>query len=856
MTDKKGFSAYLNDKFTKNYNICEKCYRYLMVGEQFIQDNLNTYVGGLSSYLIPSLIFESRNFDRDRLGGLSSYIKHLNNSVTNLESIEEFENKIKEFIEFEEEKNNFVINYLFYQKSKSEFKVLRLIKDVPPSRLDVIRNAEFDILRLVKERFKDERQFKIDLRSIYFSIPLSKNDVMYSKYLGLLDSIFSNRNIDYSFLIDQFTELIRIIHFKREGFNISTKTNLEYKILQLNFLSTLIDADKMHAGKFEHIERRDVPKNVVDNYKNRDEFKQKNISKINKIRDEMYEAVIKKIDHVDLNQRVFSITAPTGTGKTLTSLSAALKLRRRIEEHFGYKPHIIYSLPFTSIIDQNFGVFDDVLKSTIPDFEENESAYSIKHHYQADLKYRVKGKEKPIEESLALIETWDSEIVVTTFIQLFYSIIGYKNRLLKKFHNIVNSIIILDEVQNIPIKYWDLVGSILAAMAKYFRCEIILLTATKPLIFEKGECIELVKNPEGYFKQNELNRVRLSIEREDKSIVDFFHLLNEREWDKDSYMFVFNTIGSTSKFYGLIGENKTVSERTIALGGSDIKTEISRITKNGREYEVHYLSADVVPKTRKERIEIIKKRLDEGCRIIIITTQLIEAGVDIDVDVVFRDFAPLDSIIQVAGRCNRNKRLEREKGEVHIINLVDENNKNKPFAEYIYDPVLLSTVDELLKNRENINDADFLGLINSYFEKTKDNSDRDTKIMKAIYELYYYEKSDKIGTNEKTPISAFKLIKEQPDADVFIELDNDAKRIWQEYKEIREEEDRFERRKGFLKIKKEFYDYVVSIPKRYAAGLINEAQEIAYVSNNEIPLYYDLDTGFKRGDAGSGARIL
>lgn len=632
-----------------------------------------------------------------------------------------------------------------------------------------------------------------------------------------------------------------------------------YFLLTQLLFSTLIDSDKKHAGNVEHIERRTVPKDIVGKYKNRDEFKQKNISKINKIRDEIYKVVIKKIDQVDLNQGVFSITTPTGTGKTLTSLSAALKLRGRIEESFGYKPRIIYSLPFTSIIDQNFEVFDEVLKNAIPYFEENESTYIIKHHYQADIKYRVKGKEKPIEESLALIETWDSEIVVTTFIQLFYSIIGHKNRFLKKFHNMVNSIIILDEVQNIPVKYWNLVGAILSAMAKYFCCKIILLTATKPLIFEKNECMELVKNHEWYFRQEELNRVCLSIEKEDKTLVDFFHLLNESEWDKDSYMFVFNTIRSASKFYNLIGENKAVGEVTIALGGSDIKTEISRITKKGREYELYYLSANIVPKTRRERIEIIKKRLEEGGSIFIITTQLIEAGVDIDVDVIYRDFAPLDSIIQVAGRCNRNKRLEMGKGEVHIINLVDENNKNKPFATYIYDPVLLNTVDELFKNRQDINESEFLGLINSYFTKTKDNSYKDTKIMKAIYELYYYEKSDKIDTNEKIPISVFKLIEEQPDVDVFIELDNDAKGVWQKYKEIREENNLFERRKRFLEIKKDFYDYVISVPKKYENQVgFDEKTGIGYISKIEIDQGngYDPETGFKRDSPGSGTLIL
>jgi len=245
MTDKRGFSSNLDNKFTKNYNICEDCYKNLMAGERFIQNNLNTYIGGLSLYLIPSLIFKNENLDMARF---SSYVKHLNNSVVNLESLEDFNNKINEYIEFEDEKNNFIINYLFYRKSKSEFKVLRLIKDVPPSRLDKIRNAESEIISLIKERYNDQQSFKIDIRNIYYSMPIGKNDIMYSKYLDLLDAVFSNRKISYPFLIDQFTEVARIIRFQKGNFNISPKGILEYKVIQLNFLLSFLNRLNLLRG--------------------------------------------------------------------------------------------------------------------------------------------------------------------------------------------------------------------------------------------------------------------------------------------------------------------------------------------------------------------------------------------------------------------------------------------------------------------------------------------------------------------------------------------------------------------------------------------------------------------------------
>lgn len=233
MTDKIGFSSDFDGKFTKNFNICKECYMDLMTGERFIDNNMKTYIGGVRLYVIPTLLFKNADLNFIKL---SDSIKHLNNAIINHNSLSKFDKQINEFKEFKDEKNNFIINYLFYRKGKSDFKVLKLIKDVPPSRLSIINDKELQINRLIKEGYNDNKTFKIDLRGIYYTIPIGDNDVAYSKFLEVLDAIFSDRKLDYSFLIDQFAEIIRVLHFARNGYNISPKSSLEFKTIQLNFV--------------------------------------------------------------------------------------------------------------------------------------------------------------------------------------------------------------------------------------------------------------------------------------------------------------------------------------------------------------------------------------------------------------------------------------------------------------------------------------------------------------------------------------------------------------------------------------------------------------------------------------------
>jgi len=610
------------------------------------------------------------------------------------------------------------------------------------------------------------------------------------------------------------------------------KRDIIYYLLVQLLYSVLIDSDKKHARHVREIKRKELSDNLVDLYLSNEEFKKKNESKINPIRNEIRKSVLKNLEIEYKNYKVFTITAPTGTGKTLTSLSAALKLRKLLKKELNlkYEPRIIYSLPFTSIIDQNFDVFDRVL-SQIEDFKEHESEYLLKHHYLSDVFYKTKDidKEKDIGENLALIESWDSEIVVTTFIQLFHTLIGYKNRCLKKFHNIVNSIIILDEVQNIPIEYWNLVQTVLIAMTDYLNCRVILMTATKPLIFEEGEYKELVDNHKKYFRNKELDRVCLKIDSNKKQIVEFCNSLHD--WSNNSYLFVLNTINSSLEFYKLITD---------------------KVQELGLPFRVCYLSTNIIPKERRQRIEDIKERIKKNQKTIVVSTQLIEAGVDIDCDSVYRDMGPLDSIIQVAGRCNRNKRLEQS--DTYLLNLVKENGK--PYTS-IYDPDLLEVVRQILKNKSQISESKFLEFINDYFERAKKKSHEETKLIDSIYELYFYDTTP--DESKRKPISEFKLIKDDYyKIDVFVELDKEAKEVWRQYREIRSIKDPFKRKEEFLKIKKNFYEYVISVPKEKAKDLIDENYEeygICYVPLTEIENYYDPETGFKRDNAGSGTMI-
>ena len=276
MTDKIGFSSNLDGMFVKNYNICRECYQYIMIAENFIDNNLSTKIGGLKVYVVPHFILNLDNVDLD---DFSKYIKYSTNSIANLDSLKNFQDELMRFQEYEFSKNNFIISYIFYRKppARSEFKILRLIKDVPPGRLDFIKDKIQKINILIEDNCEINKHMKLDLNRIWECIPIKRDGLDnysgFSKYLDIIDAIFSQKCVNYEFLINQFVEIIRIIKFKREGYNIWIGQDMTDKIIQLNLLMLLFIKLKLLEGIYvieksnandNEVEELMLPKEILD----------------------------------------------------------------------------------------------------------------------------------------------------------------------------------------------------------------------------------------------------------------------------------------------------------------------------------------------------------------------------------------------------------------------------------------------------------------------------------------------------------------------------------------------------------------------------------------------------------------
>ena len=628
-------------------------------------------------------------------------------------------------------------------------------------------------------------------------------------YAGLLFGIDLTKFLDE---IEQISHEIRENRRKLTGFLKEQDSVYHYVLFQLLF-STLINADKSDASGLMASQKHELSPTLIDDYRQLEGWNDSD-DKMGNIRNSIYNDVVSHVESLNLQERIYSLNVPTGTGKTLASFSLALKLREKIKNQLNFEPKIIYSLPFLSVIDQNYSVFENVFKSVYGNVPTTDIL--LKHHHLTDVHYSTDDDEFEEDKALFMIEGWNSEIIVTTFMQMFHTMISSKNRSLRKFHNIANSIIILDEVQSIPHEYWLLLNKLLAAMSRYLNTYFIFVTATQPLIFDeqKGEISELVENKNYYFEQ--FDRIELQYYPDPMHIKDFKTYIQkdiETNPDKD-FLIVLNTITSTRELYKHLSDNKSKNTKYC------------------------YLSTSVTPKERLERILSIKDS-ENKIRKVIISTQLIEAGVDIDVDVVYRDMATLDSINQVAGRCNRNY-IGHEKGTVKIVTLRDDRQE---YHRYVYSGFLIDKTKEVLKGVKSIHENQFLNLNNQYFKNVKGAQSKDNSI-----DLLGYLSNLKFEEIQKK----FHLIEnEYVKIDVFVELDADAHEIWQKYQHIRTIKNPLERKKEFLGIKKQFYDYVISVSKDKAQSLIDTDTGIGYISYKELKYRYDIETGFIPGSGGT-----
>lgn len=390
--------------------------------------------------------------------------------------------------------------------------------------------------------------------------------------------------------------------------------------------SCLVDADFLDTEAFmkEGKQGRNSGENIEILFKKLENYisgwlKNQDIDTVNGRRTE----ILKNCLEMGKTEKgLFRLTVPTGGGKTVASLAFAL--RHALENKMD---RIIYVIPYTSIIEQNAKVFRDILG------EENV----LENHCNVD----YESSEELLPMQLAS-ENWDKPIVVTTNVQFFESLFANKSSKCRKLHNIANSVIIFDEVQMLPNDYLKPCIAMIEELINNYQVSAVLCTATQPALasfFHEGiSAKELCPRMEEQF--------------------EFFKRT------------VFENVG-------VLTENDLIQrleKEYQALCIVNTKKRAQRIYKQLEGEGVYHLSTSMYPKHRRRILREIRERLQKNKKCILISTSLVEAGVDLDFQSVYRELAGVDSMIQAAGRCNREGLRPEKESKVYIFQFEGKEN--------------------------------------------------------------------------------------------------------------------------------------------------------------------------------------
>lgn len=565
--------------------------------------------------------------------------------------------------------------------------------------------------------------------------------------------------------------------------------------------SILLSADKgdvMLTKYSPALTRHDINDEIIDNYK-------KNIASdkiIDKIREDAYQTIQKNLSN-KLRQNFFSITLPTGLGKTFAAYKAALRLKK---EYPSFR--IIYCLPFTSIIDQNGSILSEILNFN----GISAKIITVHHHLSIPESKTVNEDDFNYQEAEYVTEGWENEIIITTFVQLFESIFTNRNRLLRKFHNLCNSIIILDEIQNIPPQYIEVIEKVFKSMAEYFNTKFFFVTATQPIILP-NHVVELSYKKGGNRKYwyDKLNRIQIDQSLLTNRRIEFQELLNSILNDHKK---------SPDKSLLVICNTKAFSQRLFTAINESVINE---------NMTCKYLSAALVPYHRMQIIDEIKNRKKP---MVLVSTQVVEAGVDIDFDIVYRELAPMDSINQAAGRCNRNGL--RGKGIVKLFELGQNS---------IYDSTLLSITRNILKNSPIIiNEPQIYELNQEYFKDVRNKIQIDHPTSQHLLSMIYRLQFEKVRDE-------FKLIQNDYNSNAFfIPLNDEARLIWREFLNCSKIEDHFQRKAEIKMIMPKIRQFTVNIPEYILTPSEEEVDQAIIYRDNWKSFYSEILGFFNTSD--------
>jgi CRISPR-associated endonuclease/helicase Cas3 len=442
----------------------------------------------------------------------------------------------------------------------------------------------------------------------------------------------------------------------------------------------------------------------------------------------------------------YTLTVPTGGGKTLASLAFALTHAQR----HGLR-RVVMVIPYTSIIEQTAEVYREVFAPLGPDVAER---IVLEHHSNA----AEPGEAAETPRSRLACENWDAPVVVTTSVQLFESLFARKTSRCRKLHALRGSVIVIDEAQLLPVDFLQPVVDVLRLLVRDHGATVVLCTATQPTLTEQrhfggrglrgyapGEVIAIIDDEPALYDALQRVRVRLPA-----------NLTQPQPWEVTA-----EALARHDAVLAIVGRRADARE---------LYERLARELPTGREGLWH-LSALMCPQHRSEVIADIKAALiarretlargEPTAPVRVISTQLVEAGVDLDFPVVYRALAGLDSIAQAAGRCNREGRLDR--GEVHVF----VPPKAPP-------PGLLRQAAQactlVWDGLDPSGDDDPLALerVSRYFARLYGGAELDRHGIAELLKLEIDRRAGTLAVNFRSAADKFRLIDNQDAATVFV----------------------------------------------------------------------------------------
>ncbi len=387
---------------------------------------------------------------------------------------------------------------------------------------------------------------------------------------------------------------------------------------------------------------------------------------------------------------IYCLPIPTGGGKTLSSLAYALEFCRLHPE----TERIIYVSPFISITEQNAKVFRDAI---------GNDKWILEHHSSVIRNAETEDEDYRSSEFSRYDINWEEPFICTTFVQFMNTLFSDKSESIRRMHRLVNSVVIIDEVQAMPLKCVHTFNYMVNFLNAVCKTNVILCTATQPTL-QEAECPICFSEPK-YMIENaaewvrKFERVKINTPKVDEKYT-FESLADEIAEQTEGYrsiLVVLNTKSAVRRLYDLL---------------------------KVRNINVEYLTTNLCAEHRSDKLTSIKETLKKKQdNIVVVSTNLIEAGVDISFECVYRSMTGLDSLAQTAGRCNRNG--EMDCGIIYLIMLENENTGN------------MEELQQNLRTTENV--------IYQYHNSEEFDSLLMPEWLDEYYKIVYFNASDKMN---------------------------------------------------------------------------------------------------------------